>query len=163
MISPPSPASASSPASPIPSLESLPIRPPRILVVDDDEMVRDIIRLALAQERFEVLGAEDGIEGVEVFSRLDPPPDLVIMDIVMPRMNGVEAARRIKTLSPQTPILFSSGYDSTSDVEGVNFDALTPFLKKPYMPCDLKATVRRLLVRRPAGAAPAGLSAKETP
>ena len=84
----------------------------KILVVDDGEAVRDIVRIFLEKEGFQVCGeAADGEEGVEQAKRLKP--DLIVLDLAMPRMNGVEAASVISRTMPAVPIVLLTMYGDT--------------------------------------------------
>ena len=81
----------------------------KILIVDDGEAVRDIIRIFLEKEGFQVCGeATDGVEAVEQAEKLKP--DLIVLDLAMPRMNGVEAASVINRTMPTVPIVLLTMY-----------------------------------------------------
>ena len=86
--------------------------PKCILIVDDHEYIRKIVRACLeGQSGFEICGeAVDGYDAVEKAKKLKP--DLIILDLSMPRMNGIEAARRLKKLLPQTPIVLFTSHGS---------------------------------------------------
>jgi DNA-binding NarL/FixJ family response regulator len=82
---------------------------PRILVIDDGDSVRDIIRIFLEKDGFEVCGeAADGVEAIEQAKKLKP--DLIVLDLVMPRMNGAEAASILNQTMPKTPIVLLTLY-----------------------------------------------------
>ena len=85
----------------------------KILLVDDHTVLREGMRRLLENDKdFEVVGeASDGEEAVEIVSRLKP--DVVLMDIVMPKINGIEATKRIKQISPETSVLILTAYDDT--------------------------------------------------
>jgi DNA-binding NarL/FixJ family response regulator len=81
----------------------------RILVTDDGDSVRDIIRIFLERDGFEVCGeAADGVEAIEQAKKLKP--DLIVLDLAMPRMNGVEAASILSTTMPDVPIVLLTLY-----------------------------------------------------
>src|SRR5712671_2547082 len=83
----------------------------RILVIDDAESVRDIIGIFLENAGFEVCGeAADGVEGIEQAKKLKP--DLVVLDLVMPRMNGAEAASILSQTMPDVPIVLLTLYQN---------------------------------------------------
>ncbi len=119
----------------------------RILLVDDEEMIRVISRTVLESAGYEVREATDGVEAVEAFREYAAEIDLVILDLVMPRLSGRDAARRLVALDPAVKILLSSGY-STDDVSDIP-EALG-LLSKPYRPSALLAAVRDALDPRPA-------------
>ena len=81
----------------------------RILVIDDGDSVRDIIRIFLEHAGFEVCGeAADGVQAIEMAKKLKP--DLIVLDLAMPRMNGAEAASILNQTMPKTPIVLLTLY-----------------------------------------------------
>src|SRR5258706_9940851 len=85
------------------------IRRPRILVIDDGESVRDVIWIFLEPAGFEVCGeAADGVQAIEQAKKLKP--DLIVLDLAMPRMNGAEAASVLSTTMPSVPIVLLTLY-----------------------------------------------------
>ncbi len=99
----------------------------KILVVDDESAIRDIIKLFLGV-RFQFIDARDGMEAVELYEK--EKPDLVIMDIRMPRMNGVDAIKRIKSRHPDAKIIVLSAYanERSEELKGAGVDVV---LEKP--------------------------------
>ena len=124
-----------------------PTRGGRILLVDDEEMIRMISRTVLEAAGYAVREATDGVEAVECFREHHADIDLVILDLVMPRLSGRDASKRMVALDPAVKILLSSGY-STDDVSDIP-EALG-LLSKPYRPNELLAAVRDALDPRPA-------------
>jgi DNA-binding NarL/FixJ family response regulator len=87
------------------------VRRPRILVIDDGDSVRDIIRIFLERDGFEVCGeAGDGVEAIEQAKKLKP--DLIVLDLAMPRMNGAEAASVLSQTMPDVPIVLLTLYQN---------------------------------------------------
>src|ERR1700675_416810 len=85
------------------------VRRRRILVIDDGDSVRNIIRIFLERDGFEVCGeAADGVEAIEQAKKLKP--DLIVLDLAMPRMNGAEAASILSTTMPDVPIVLLTLY-----------------------------------------------------
>ena len=117
----------------------------QILLVEDDADVRLLARLLLEQQGYSVLDAGNGAEALAVEAAHDGPLHLLVTDVVMPTMNGVELAARLAERRPEVPVLFMSGY--TEDAAGprglVSDDA--HFLAKPFEPEDLVSRVRDLL------------------
>jgi len=87
------------------------VRKRRILVIDDGDSVRDIIRIFLEKDGFEVCGeAADGVEAIEQAKKLKP--DLIVLDLAMPRMNGAEAASILSETMPDVPIVLLTLYQN---------------------------------------------------
>jgi two-component system chemotaxis response regulator CheY len=87
------------------------VRRSKILVIDDGDSVRDIIRIFLERDGFEVCGeAADGVEAIEQAKKLKP--DLIVLDLAMPRMNGVEAASILSKTMPTVPIILLTLYQN---------------------------------------------------
>src|SRR5260221_13833524 len=87
------------------------VRKRRILVIDDGDSVRDIIRIFLEKDGFDVCGeAADGVEAIEQAKKLKP--DLIVLDVAMPRMNGVEAASILSKTMPTVPIVLLTLYQN---------------------------------------------------
>ena len=116
----------------------------RILVVDDDGHIRDVMRFALQQGGFQVVEAKDGADALLRFDA--GGIDLVVLDIVMPESDGLEVCRRIRAKS-RTPIIFVSSRDEELDrVLGLELGA-DDYLVKPFSPRELLARVKAVLRR----------------
>jgi len=116
----------------------------RILVIDDEANLRHTLGYALRQERFEVIGAADGEAGLEVFRTSEP--DLVVLDLMLPKIDGLEVCRRIRRTSG-VPILMLTARDSEFDkVVGLEIGA-DDYLVKPFSVRELVARVRAMLRR----------------
>jgi two-component system response regulator MprA len=123
---------------------------PRILVVDDDPRIASSLRRALVYEGYEVDTAGDGTEGLS--KAREQPPDLVILDVMMPGLDGIEVCRRLRA-EGDVAILMLTARDATSArVEGLDSGA-DDYLVKPFAYEELLARVRALL-RRGAQRAP---------
>jgi CheY-like chemotaxis protein len=107
-----------------------------VLIVEDEDAVRAMMLRVLAGEGYRVLEARDGVEALEVLEA-EPDVSLVVTDIVMPRMDGLELADQLGRRS-NVLILFVSGYGQVSNPPG-------NFLQKPFAPLALCAEVQRLL------------------
>ncbi|MFH1156564.1 MAG: ATP-binding protein [Pseudomonadota bacterium] len=112
-----------------------------ILLVDDEAMVLDITSELLQELGYSVLPADSGFRALAVYEQHKSDIALVMMDVVMPDMNGFEIARQIMTLNPLVPILFLSGYPADHEkLDHVSFDH-DMFLKKPFTMAQLKEKV----------------------
>ncbi|HTO80246.1 MAG TPA: response regulator transcription factor [Methylocystis sp.] len=124
--------------------------PHRILVVDDDPHIREVIGFALERAGMAVVTAKDGSEALRRFA--ERAPDLVILDIGMPEMNGLEVCRQIRK-SSETPILFLSARDEEIDrVLGLEIGG-DDYVTKPFSPRELVARVNAILKRMSPNAA----------
>jgi len=117
----------------------------RILVVEDEDLVRVFVRRALEEAGYEVVVAGDGQEALEVFDSLESPVDLVLTDVVMPRMKGPEMAEHLGRISPKTPILFMSGYIDNRVFSGQLAENPELLLRKPFSTAALHQRVRMAL------------------
>ena len=117
----------------------------RLLVVDDEELVRMVIKAVLSYRGYQVSDAEDGQDAVEKYRAASPPFDLVLMDMHMPRLNGHDAIMRIREINPKVKAVLLSGglqdgaSDSATSLPGV------AFLHKPFENQELVRLVRELL------------------
>lgn len=125
------------------SLEPLPTavqKAIRVLVVDDDSAVRTVLSELLREEGFDVVGrASDGIEGVSLALSLSP--DVVLLDVRMPRMGGIEAAREILSHLPNVHIVMLSAYDDGSLKTEAQAAGASTFLVKGCPLAELVAAV----------------------
>jgi CheY-like chemotaxis protein len=124
----------------------------RVLVVDDDPMLLEVLKACLQRSHFEVQTANDGEEGLELFKTQGAGLALVVCDVDMPRMDGIEMAREVRKLNAGMPILLMSG-DEESAAQGIRRigDSLAPaFLKKPFRLAEFTRRVQERLGRVPA-------------
>lgn len=116
-----------------------------VLLVEDEPDIRDVVHSALAAAGYVVLTAKDGVEAVEVFSRHASAIDLVIMDIGLPKLDGIHALAEIRRRDTGVKILFCSGYLEPLDKERTVEPGVTEFLPKPYDPDEVVARVRNMI------------------
>jgi two-component system OmpR family response regulator len=120
----------------------------RVLVVDDDASLREALRRALSLEGYEVELAADGMEALGFFRDERPPPDAVVLDVLMPTLDGWETCRAIR-LRSSVPVLMLTARDSVEDrVEGLDGGA-DDYLTKPFSLAELSARLRALFRRQP--------------
>ena len=119
--------------------------PPRVLVVDDEPAITDFIQLGLTREGFEVETAADGRAALTVVDRF--APDVVVLDVMMPRMDGIELTR-VLAGDPRRGLLILSARDDSQDrIQGLDVGA-DDYLGKPFEFNELVARVRSVLRRR---------------
>jgi CheY-like chemotaxis protein len=116
-----------------------------ILVVEDDEGVRNLIRAVLKRAGYRVLEARGGAEALLFCESSADIIHLVITDIVMPQMSGSELAARLTTIRPDSKLLFMSGYTDKDILQEGILDRHVAFLQKPFTPTGLAAKVREVL------------------
>lgn len=123
----------------------------RILVVDDEENVTDFLRLGLQYEGYDVRIGTNGLQALTMVE--SQPPDLVILDVMLPLLDGLDVCRRIRSLfrTASVPILMLTAKDEVSDrVDGLNAGA-DDYLVKPFAYAELVARVKALLRRTSSG------------
>jgi signal transduction histidine kinase/ABC-type amino acid transport substrate-binding protein/ActR/RegA family two-component response regulator len=118
-----------------------------VLLVDDEEMIRESAAAALESLGLTVVMASDGLEAVELVQRTDLKVDLVLMDLTMPRMDGKEAFLALRRLRPNLPVVLSSGYSEQELAETFADRGLAGFLQKPYTLKRLEQMVLALLAK----------------
>ena len=137
----PPPASAARPLE----ASSSPRGRETILVVEDEPLVRSLAGGLLTRKGYEILEASDGREALAMYTAHRATIALVLTDVLMPNMGGVELARRLRRLSPDLPILFMSGHTDGAWMEGLGDPPSDAFVAKPFRPSSLLGRVRRLL------------------
>jgi PAS domain S-box-containing protein len=139
-----------SPAENEPGASAAPIRRPlraaNILLIEDDDAVRRFAVRCLEKEGYSVLAAADGIEGLRISDSREGLFDVVVIDVVLPRLRGTEVAERLRARQPTARILFMSGYrgeESGAHEAGIR---RAPFLQKPFNATQLVDQIRDLLL-----------------
>jgi DNA-binding NtrC family response regulator len=118
----------------------------RLLVVDDDPAIFRVLRSIFVREGFEVLPAEDGETGIA--RALADTPDLVILDIELPKLDGIQALQRLKAERPEIPVIMLTGRnDVRSAVKAIQLGAFD-YVTKPFEPDEINVSVRRAMEAR---------------
>jgi DNA-binding response OmpR family regulator len=130
--------------------------PATVLVVDDDPVILKLLEVNFEMEGFQVVRAADGAEGLERARAV--MPDIVILDVMMPRMTGYEVAKALREddTTAHIPIIFVTARAQSSDVERGMELGVDDYVTKPFDPMDLVARVNALLARTQAAAPPPG-------
>lgn len=119
-------------------------RSPRVLVVDDDRNIAEVVARYLARDGFSVETVGNGREAVD--RALATLPDLVVLDLMLPGMDGLEVCRRLRALAPVPVIMLTARGDESSRVVGLDLGA-DDYVAKPFSPKELVARVRAVLRR----------------
>jgi two-component system, cell cycle sensor histidine kinase and response regulator CckA len=122
-----------------------PEQPSTILVVDDQELIRDLLKRWLEDQGHQVLLASGGIEALEIFAERGQDLDLVLLDMTMPKLSGIEVLERIRTTNTTLPVLLSSGLLQQAAVPGLDRLGCSGFLQKPYSLTELGVIIAPLL------------------
>ncbi|HEX4429817.1 MAG TPA: response regulator [Frankiaceae bacterium] len=124
--------------------ESTDVAPVRVLVVDDDEVIRQLISLNLELEGFEVHEAVDGVDALRMAAQVHP--SVITLDIMMPNMDGWDAAARLRSdpLTAHVKVVLLSARAQEADVRRGTRLGVDAYLTKPFDPDDLVEVVRRL-------------------
>jgi len=130
--------------------KALPRGTETVLVVEDEDAVRLIVRRVLRDQGYEILEARDGNEALRVCAQKGDAIDLVLSDVIMPGMGGRELSRSLAASRPGLPILFMSGYNDDGELAGSGADLGTGVLAKPFTAETLATQVREALDRRPS-------------
>ncbi len=122
----------------------------KILVADDDASIREILAIQLARMGYEIVLAEDGEEAVAAYEK--ESPNLVVMDVMMPRLNGLEACQRIraleKKLGKRVPVIFLTARDTTHDKTTAALSGGDEFVSKPVSLQELRERVEAALNKK---------------
>ena len=122
----------------------MPERPPRVLVVDDEAVIRQLIAINLELEGFEVHEAVDGLDALQKARELDP--DVVTLDVMMPGLDGIATARRLRTdpATRRARIVLISARTRPADLDQGNDAGADAYVTKPFDPDEVVEAVRRL-------------------
>ena len=122
-------------------------QPPRglLLVVDDDDDVRNITERILRSRGFDVLAAGGGAEALELYASRGDEIDLVLLDMTMPDVSGVEVFLEVRAMQPDAKVILTSGFGERRTAERLEEHGVTAFLKKPYRSAVLVEAVQTAL------------------
>jgi DNA-binding response OmpR family regulator len=122
---------------------------PRLLLVDDDQGMRASLSAFLTRAGFQTESAADGVEALSMLEKVRP--DLVVMDVLMPRMDGRETLRRMRQAGIQTPVILLTQVGEASERAMALEEGADDYLNKPFEPHELVARIRAVLRRARAG------------
>jgi CheY-like chemotaxis protein len=128
--------------------------PARILVVDDESYIRDLVRETLRARHYESATAANGVEALDILRR--EKFDIVVTDVVMPGMAGLELVKQIRKVHPHIRVIVLTGYPRNADIGDFLLQGADDLLPKPFRANDLMAVIRKVeqKIESPGGAAP---------
>lgn len=121
------------------------VRKSHILIVDDEDMLRSMLEDILISDDHNCTSCSSGEEAVQVFQEIHNSIDLVILDMMMPGMNGYETYTRLKEIDPTVKVIVSSGYNLKSEFRKMKDAGVMAFMKKPYKVNELKKQLKKIL------------------
>lgn len=125
-----------------------PALPPKVLIVDDNDLMRTLLRGILRGEEYQIIGeARNGALALEFIER--DRPDIVLLDVVMPEMDGLEALQTIKARYPTTVVVMITGNPSVDNVQESIQKGATGFIIKPFNTAKVLDTIERAWATRP--------------
>jgi len=116
-----------------------------ILLVDDEEIIRNLAKDILESKGYKIILAKDGLEAIEIFKKEKNKIDLVILDMIMPKLGGKETFRKLKEINPSLKCILSSGYTKETIARELLKEGARGFVQKPYRVNDLASIVRSAL------------------
>lgn len=118
-----------------------------ILLVEDEERVREVMELTLSLSGYHVLSTDSALEALEIIESYGDSIHLMVTDFSMPHMNGAELAVRLKRVRPDAKVLYVSGFQKqdVQDLHDRNGRSVMEFLQKPFTPEDLEMKVQAIL------------------
>ena len=116
----------------------------KILIIDDEEVLRITASTILETLGYETVTAEDGEAGLELYKREYESIDLVLMDMIMPRMNGKDCFYAMKEVNPLVKVILTSGFSQENDVKDLKKNGLNGFLVKPYTMAELSRAIAEI-------------------
>jgi CheY-like chemotaxis protein len=116
-----------------------------ILLVEDDDQIRRMVRSLLSSENYTVIEASNGIEGLQKAQESDSAIDLLLSDMLLPELSGYDLAVRLRELYPRIRVILMTGYIEGEIVQRCVEELNALFLDKPFQPAQLRQTVRDAL------------------
>jgi CheY-like chemotaxis protein len=116
-----------------------------VLIVEDEDILRNVIKLMLEGNGIKVLTAVDGVEAVEVFTENKDKIGVVLSDLGLPRLGGWDASLKMREINPQVKLILASGYNNPQLETQILQSGANYFVTKPYNPSELLSMICRLL------------------
>jgi CheY-like chemotaxis protein len=117
----------------------------KLMIVDDNEGVRHLVSRWLERAGFSVSQAKDGAEALDLIKK--DPPDIILADIRMPKINGLELARMVKREFPGTKVVLMTAYSSPQTIAQAKREGVDDYLEKPFTQDQVEKTAREVMTR----------------
>ena len=137
------------------SAEPSPMQRGTVLVVEDEDAVRDMLLQALERHGYRVIGAADGVAGLDIIDERGEELAAALIDMMMPRRDGAEVVDHLNRTHPEIKVIVTSGYDEREATKRITSAGLAAFVKKPFRPPKLLDTLDRLVAQGNGDDAPA--------
>jgi DNA-binding NtrC family response regulator len=119
-----------------------------ILFVEDEEFIRDIVRVTLESKGYKVYVAQDGVTAIRLYERYKQEIDLVLTDIGLPGLTGIDEFKKLKELNPEVKVVFTSGFLELDMRNKLLKEGAKAFIQKPYQPGNVLQIVREVLDKK---------------
>jgi two-component system, cell cycle sensor histidine kinase and response regulator CckA len=116
-----------------------------ILFVEDEDFIRDMVRLTLESKGYKVYAAEDGVSAIRIYKQHKHKIDLVLTDVGLSGMTGIDAFKKLKKINPHVKVVFTSGYIEPDVMNKLLMDGAKAFIQKPYQPGNVLKILREVL------------------
>jgi CheY-like chemotaxis protein len=127
------------------SIEEIPGGTETILVIEDEEMLKDLVKVSLVSKGYTVLTAEDGMQGVEMYQSRQKEIAVVLSDVGLPLLSGPDVFRKIREINPEAKVILASGYFDPEMKSEMFKAGLKNFIQKPYMPDEVLQKIREVI------------------
>ena len=116
-----------------------------ILVVEDDETMRHVLQVFLEDKGYVVLAARDGLEGLKIYRNRASEIRLVLSDVMMPKLNGIEMWLQLKAIDSNVDVVFGTGFLDGPTRQRLTDLGITKILQKPYLPKEVLEAIREIV------------------
>ncbi|MBI5216552.1 MAG: PAS domain S-box protein [Ignavibacteriae bacterium] len=116
-----------------------------LLIVEDEEMLREMLKVLLEMKGYHIITAQNGEEGIQLYREYQSRISAVVTDMGLPRTSGDEVFRKIKSMNPVVPVILASGFIDPNVKSGLATDGAKHFVQKPYSPDELLKTIRNCI------------------
>jgi len=116
-----------------------------ILIVEDEEMLRELLKMVLVGRGYKIMVAEDGVDAVRIYKERFSDIDLILCDFGLPKLDGFEVLKKVKAINPSAKIIIASGYIDPEQKERILSGGAIEIIQKPYIPNEMMDKIREAL------------------